>query len=383
MPIDPNNPLGSTVTPVAATPASNSNLTAATPASNSNLTAGTLTTTNATTPNTSLTTTQTGVANPLNVSQAPVNQAGLTTATQGTSGSVASQVSSLIDANSPLMQRAAAKANEQSNADGMLNSSMGIGAAQNAVIANAVPIAQSDAASANQFTLTNAQNANQTSQFNAGQLNTATDQQAQQAAQAALQTQQIGATSTLSAQQAGQATAAAAALTNTNLVSNSNQQITTAEQNLQQQTATIQNSSTMDTASKNAAIATLNANFQSAMQSFANISQPTTAGGLGLSGLLDFSAFSTAAPGQSATPGSTADTAASTTTAATAALAAKQSTYDTSLAALQKQLAATPTTTGGATTKRVNGVLHTYAAPANPAYAAIQAQITALGARPA
>jgi len=73
-------------------------------------------------------------------------------------GTVAGRTASILDANSPLMQRAAAKANIASNARGMRNSSMAVGAAQNAVINAAAPIANSDAAAFNQFQRDNTQN---------------------------------------------------------------------------------------------------------------------------------------------------------------------------------------------------------------------------------
>lgn len=97
------------------------------------------------------------------------NNAALTTANQNDKGTVQGQLDNIIAANSPIMQRAAAKADTQSNARGILNSSMAVGAAQGAVMDAAMPIAQADAASTNQYALTNAAAANQNAQFNAGQ----------------------------------------------------------------------------------------------------------------------------------------------------------------------------------------------------------------------
>jgi len=82
-------------------------------------------------------------------------------------GTVEGRTASILDANSPLMQRAAAKANIASNARGMRNSSMAVGAAQNAVISAAAPIANSDAAAFNQFQRDNTQNLQQTNLTNA------------------------------------------------------------------------------------------------------------------------------------------------------------------------------------------------------------------------
>jgi len=83
-------------------------------------------------------------------------------------GTVQGRVASILDANSPLMQRARARANQASSARGLSNSSMAVGAAQNAVINTAMPIANADAASYNQISRDN-QNANNSMlQFNAG-----------------------------------------------------------------------------------------------------------------------------------------------------------------------------------------------------------------------
>lgn len=83
-------------------------------------------------------------------------------------GTVQGQTSKIIDANSPLMQRAAAAANVQSADNGTLNSSMAVGAAQGAVMDRAVPIAAQDASAHNQFSLQNMQEANTTARTNAG-----------------------------------------------------------------------------------------------------------------------------------------------------------------------------------------------------------------------
>lgn len=82
-------------------------------------------------------------------------------------GLVENRVDNIVAANSPLMQRAADRANMQSNSRGMLNSSMAVGAAQGAVMDAAVPIAASDAASVNQFALSNQSATNSANQFNA------------------------------------------------------------------------------------------------------------------------------------------------------------------------------------------------------------------------
>jgi len=83
-------------------------------------------------------------------------------------GTVQGRVASILDANSPLMQRARARANQASNARGLGNSSMAVGAAQNAVINTAMPIANADANSYNQFAMNNQRANNSMLQFNAG-----------------------------------------------------------------------------------------------------------------------------------------------------------------------------------------------------------------------
>jgi len=104
-------------------------------------------------------------------------------------GTVEGRTASIIDKNSPLMQRAAAKAIEQANARGLRNSSMAIGSAQNAVIEAAAPIAAQDARSftdiqranqnaANSFAQFNASNQQQANLFNAGEANRVNIEQA-------------------------------------------------------------------------------------------------------------------------------------------------------------------------------------------------------------
>lgn len=58
---------------------------------------------------------------------------------------VEGRIKGLTSADSPLMQQAAAKATGQMNAKGLLNSSIAVGAGQDAVMSAALPIAQQDA----------------------------------------------------------------------------------------------------------------------------------------------------------------------------------------------------------------------------------------------
>ena len=74
---------------------------------------------------------------------------------------VEGRIAGLIDANSPLMQRAAQSGLDLANQRGLLNSGMAIGSAQNAVLGQAVPIATSDAGYYNAAATNNMTQANQ------------------------------------------------------------------------------------------------------------------------------------------------------------------------------------------------------------------------------
>ncbi len=86
-------------------------------------------------------------------------------------GTVAGRLESVLDPNSPLMQRAQMFANQQMNRRGLLNSDMATSASQAAMVDAGLQIATPDANSFNQFELTNANNQNQNSMFNAGETN--------------------------------------------------------------------------------------------------------------------------------------------------------------------------------------------------------------------
>lgn len=75
------------------------------------------------------------------VSTTPTAGTGTVTANQ----TVAGQIDQIIAADSPLMQRAATRADQQMNKRGLMNSSMAVGAGQAAVMDAALPIAQADA----------------------------------------------------------------------------------------------------------------------------------------------------------------------------------------------------------------------------------------------
>jgi hypothetical protein len=78
-----------------------------------------------------------------------------------TAKSVAGRVAAIEDTNSPLMQRAQTRAAQQANQLGLRNSSIAVGAAQNAVLDAATPIATADAG----FGLEREKSAQQASQF--------------------------------------------------------------------------------------------------------------------------------------------------------------------------------------------------------------------------
>jgi hypothetical protein len=87
---------------------------------------------------------------------------------------VQSQVQDIIANNSQLMQQAATRADQASNARGLLNSSIAVGAGQDAVLAAATPIAQADAGIYANANLADASNKQQVNLANQNSTNTAT-----------------------------------------------------------------------------------------------------------------------------------------------------------------------------------------------------------------
>ena len=102
---------------------------------------------------------------------------------------VQNQLKGIIEANSPLMQQARTNALQSMNQRGLVNSSMAIGAGQDAVIRNALPIAQQDATLYGNRAKYNADVANQMAQFNAGAENQSRQFGASASNQAALANQ--------------------------------------------------------------------------------------------------------------------------------------------------------------------------------------------------
>lgn len=66
-------------------------------------------------------------------------------------GTVAGQLGSILDKDSPLMQKAATTGQQYANKRGLLNSSIGAGATQSAMMDYAMPIAQQDASTYSKF----------------------------------------------------------------------------------------------------------------------------------------------------------------------------------------------------------------------------------------
>ncbi len=98
---------------------------------------------------------------------------------------VQGQIKTIIDSNSPLMQQAETTAKQSANRIGLINSSMAVGAGQDAVIRAALPIAQQDASTNAGSAQFNAGAANQASQTNANLTTSVNQNNAQASNQAA------------------------------------------------------------------------------------------------------------------------------------------------------------------------------------------------------
>ena len=224
-----------------------------------------------------------GTATAATATATPVTQATPAVAGQATvaaplavdpNSTVAGQVKGLIDANSPLMQQAQAKALQASNARGLINSSQAVGAGQDAVLSAALPIAQQDASTnfqaatgnfnaENTDSIQNAQNTTSVNQANLNantQTNLATAQGANQAALANAQ----GA-NTISAANLTAGTQAGVANTEANYKINQQLQASVAglQSNYTAQRSSIMQNATMDAASKTTALAALDNQYKS------------------------------------------------------------------------------------------------------------------------
>lgn len=85
--------------------------------------------------------------------------------------SVASRINRLVEQNSPMMQAARLRSDQQMHGRGLVNSSMAHGAAELAVYDTALPIAQTDAQHGLQAAMANQDSANRGMEFTAGQKN--------------------------------------------------------------------------------------------------------------------------------------------------------------------------------------------------------------------
>lgn len=93
---------------------------------------------------------------------------------------VQGQTQNIIQNDSPLMQMARTEGNQQSQQRGLLNSSIGIGAAQDSVYKAALPIAQADASQAARVAGYNVDTRNKADQYNATNAFTTSERQGQQ-----------------------------------------------------------------------------------------------------------------------------------------------------------------------------------------------------------
>lgn len=103
---------------------------------------------------------------------------------------VAGQLHSILAEDGPLSQQAKAGALDTANSRGLINSSMAAGAGQDALIKNALPIAQQDASTFGHVADVNQQADNASKAFNSGATNTANLNTAQAANTSTLQSQQ-------------------------------------------------------------------------------------------------------------------------------------------------------------------------------------------------
>lgn len=118
----------------------------------------------------------TPLAPPTQMAPTTLNPADLAAPTAETTQS---QLTGILNKGGPLMQQAATVGNQQAASRGLLNSSLGIQAAQKAVYDHAVPIATNDANTLNTMATFNAGQKNQTMQTNVNTLNNASQFNAQ------------------------------------------------------------------------------------------------------------------------------------------------------------------------------------------------------------
>lgn len=142
----------------------------------------------------------------------------------GPQQTVQGQLTQIMNPNNPIIMQARTAGLEQANQSGLLDSSMAIGAAQNAAYSAAIPIAEQDAgtyntdaatnaAAANAFDVNNQNAINAAGQFNAGAANTLTGENI--SASTALTNAQLAAQTSVANTTATNATSAANVATQT------------------------------------------------------------------------------------------------------------------------------------------------------------------------
>lgn len=117
------------------------------------------------------------VGTPTQVTPSVVDQNAIN---QTTAQTTSDALGGILNNGGVLMQQAATVGNQQSASRGLLNSSMGVQAAQAATLDRAIPLAQSDASAINQTNQQNANTLNQNLQQTAQTQNTASQWNAQQ-----------------------------------------------------------------------------------------------------------------------------------------------------------------------------------------------------------
>jgi hypothetical protein len=178
-------------------------------------------------------------------------------------------VANATDPNSPLVQRARAMANEQSNSAGLLNSSMAVGSAENAVLNQAIPIAAQDVAAQEQNASLGTQvSTSNTAAENAAKLSTLSQENQVQLSTLS-QENQVQLSGVNSKYQNELNTNAAASSLYSNIVG---------------QIGTIQNNKDMDAATKQTAINQLMTQLQNGLSMQSSISGTNMSAGLDFSG---------------------------------------------------------------------------------------------------
>lgn len=274
----------------------------------------------------------------------PVNTA---TAAQTAPTTVSEQLTKVTDPNSPIMQRATAAANEDMNSRGLLNSSMAVGSAQNAVLNQAVPIASADVSALNTVGMANTQATNTANLQNAQQANAVNTAQAQLTTSTNQQNAQ--AQNTVNMAELTQANQVQLSALNNKYQSflNTNSNAATLYNNTIQQIGNIQANPNLDATNKSIAIQQLMTYLEG------GLSMMTATSGINLGAGLNF-----------ATPFSSTNTSGLLNTVATsgaATLTSAQQAWDAKAIPLQQQIART--------------------AP-GPGLADLKMQLKALGPRP-